>query len=667
MATDRDYVKDYDEAYKHAYSMWGPWLTEAQKDLKFYLGDQWNATDKAYLTRQRRTASVWNKVRRTIHLCEGLQRKNRLSLLMEPIEGGDEKTADQLSALAIHTMQYYDGYHILSDCFSQGPLKTGLNLLTLYVDYGDDLLSGDIRFSRRSYNQFLLDPSFTTRDLSNCDYILLRDWFSEEAVTALLPEHKQDIEEMTPVGADGKFTYYPTTKDLFGQKKYRWDEFYQRTYKTQTVLIHPEIGSEHVWPYSKKELDQFMRHPEIARVGLHLFEKQMPTVELSIILEDNLMYQGPELLGIDDYPHVAFIGFYDPEYDGGMDWKLQSLTRCMRDPQTETNKRRLKMIDMIDSVVGSGLKLKEGSLVYPDDAYAAGQGLPLWINEDFSTEDVQQLQPPNIPPGLFQLSDMLDKDLEEIPGANSELFGMPERDTIEVAGFLSKLRQNAGLTILQNIFDFQRLAKKHMGRKLVKAFQAHYEPTKIARIIGEQPTQQFYNKKFEKYDCVPTEGVISDTQRHIYFIQLLNLRQMGAPIPWMEIIEAAPIVMKDRLKKAIEGAEKAQQDAMQTDKQMQELTNRLMQSKIVEDIASAQSKRASVGEKRTQARENLGNMALDRVRVMKELQNMDADRLTRLLDAALKLEQLGRGMPGQTQGTQALPAPQSQAAGMVGR
>ncbi len=231
---------------------------------------------------------------------------------------------------------------------------------------------------------------------------------------------------------------------------------------------------------------------------------------------------------------------------------------------------------------------------------------------------------PDIPQGLFRLMEILDKDIDEIPGANAELFGTPENENLQMAGFLSKLRQSAGLTVLQDIFDNYRIAKKTLGMRLIKLIQNHWTTSKIERITNMKATREFFDKNFGLYDCVPAEGVLTDTQKHMYFAQLITLREMGAPIPWAAILDAAPIEQKQKLKDMVQQAEQAQAQAMQMDVQERQLTQQLKQTKAMSDIAKSQENRA-------QAVENMANATLDRIRTLKEIGKLDDEHVQNLI------------------------------------
>lgn len=246
-----------------------------------------------------------------------------------------------------------------------------------------------------------------------------------------------------------------------------------------------------------------------------------------------------------------------------------------------------------------------------------------------------KLEMSDIPAGLFQLMSQLDKDIMEIPGINEELLGQPIDGKLQISGVLGKLRSASGLVGLQDMFDNYRYAKSEVGRKIVILTQKNYRPDKIQRIINERPTPEFYSKDFGKYDCTPQEGVLSDSQRQMYYAELLGLREMGAPIPWTAILEAAPIQHKGKLQDFISQAEQqASQDA-QVDKLMERLSAALVQAETQASIAGTQ-------EKISQALENRAGAALDRIKGLKELGTMDDKNLLELLKIIIQIEQLGQ-------------------------
>jgi len=628
MANDNDIKKDFSTAYDQANDHWASFLTEAKKDLEFSMGKQWDADDKAYLKTQGREALVFRKNHRVIKLITGYERRNRLSIKVDPVEGSDEMTASQLSAVMLLIMN--DKYNIISDAFEQGPLKTGLNLLSIYIDYSLDPLNGDIKIKRVPYNRALLDPAVFERDLSDCGYVLRREFLTKAACRSLLPANKRSaLAELNPGGRDAKYPHMTLPKGIDGKDLYHYDEFWRRTYKEYTLLIDPLTGKQFEWMQPKKRLGELQRlivskgHP-----GMREVPATKKTVSLDVLIEGEVVHSGPEPTGIEDYPFVPIMGFWDPEYGDDSALRCQSVTRVGRDPQTEVNKRRSKLLDIFDSQISSGWIAKKEGVVTPGSLYQSGQAQVIWLDAATAVpidNVVRQIQPPAIPPGMFQFTELMDRDATEIPGATAELLGSPENDNIEVAGILSKLRSNNALTVLQDLFDNLRFAKALLGGKVIKAVQVNYSPQKIQRMINEQPTPEFFKKDFGKYDAVPVEGLLTDTQRQMYFAQIFALKQAGAPIPWAAIIDAAPIEDKNTLKDMVAKEEAAMAEQAKEQGFMQKIQTALMHAKLQTDTASAK-------EKLSQAEENRTSAMLDRARTVKEMQGMSFEQIMKFLD-----------------------------------
>ena len=628
---EKDSKKEFDEAYAQASMIWAGWYTQTHTDLQNYLGDQWITKDKVYLNKERRNAFVFNKIKRAVELVDGYQRKNILTLKIQAMEQSNDprvatmqdKTASQLSAIVLWLMQYAGGYQVLNDCFS-GALKTALNFIRLYVDYTDDIVNGDIKFMRVAYNQIMIDPYFSHRDFSDCSYILFREFITKEEGQVLFPKHAGEIEKMTALDADSKFLYLKTEKDLMGNPKLRFDEFFKRTVKPIKIIVDKQTGDYEEFTGNKKNLVEALRASGMGD-RVEIIDRYKPTVEHNVWLNDELMYQGPEAFGLDDFPYIPIFAYFDPEYDD-MKWKLQSYVRSMLDPQQEVNKRRSKIIDIMDSQIQSGWTVEEDSVVDPAALYGSGQGKVIWKKK--GKPDPTKIPPGELPQGMFQLIQVLDKDIMEIPGGNTEMFGSPETDNIEISGILSKLRTGAGLTLLQPLFDNLRFAKKLLGQKLVTLIQKNYSPQKVRKIVKEDPTPEFYSKDFGKYDCVPTEGILTDTQKQMYFSQLLYMKEKfsDCPIPWDVILEAAPMENKEKVLEQIRSAQQQQQKVEQMQLAMQMLTMKLGQAKTILDVASAKEKiaksemnRAIASDEHMQAVKKMGQMETQQLKDLMEL------------------------------------------------
>ena len=640
-------IRDFDERYLEAYTAWSPFYPEAERDLRFYLGDQWSELEKKQLYQEGRSTFVFNRIRRTINMVTGYQRKNRLSSVVAPIENSDQKTADQLSRLLLYVMNASDGYQTISDCFG-GALKTGWNMMNLWVDYRDDPINGDIKFSRDPYNGFIADPYFTKRDFSDCGYILRRKYLSLEHVSSLLPDQEKDLKRLYKQGwsRDDKFTWLPYQRNASGQELMAYNEMYQQKWRNVPMLVDMETGEALEFDMDRESIKMFMdQYPQ-----LKVVKRPKRYVEKHIIVNDELMRTEKDPNDLDEYPFVPFMAIFEPESD---QWglKIQSLTNCLIDPQREANRRRSQMVDILDSQINSGWIANENSVINPRSLFQSSQGKVIWRREDAAPGALEKIPPAQIPPSMFQLQELFDKDMMEIAGVNDASFGQSEM--ANDSGVMMMLRQGAAMVNMQDLFDNLRYSQKQISMKVLKLIQ-RWTPEKVQRILNEEPTEQFYDAEFTKYDVTVQEGILTDTQRQMYFRQLVDLQQLGAPITGKMLADAAPIQGKsdfnEELAKNEEQAAKQAQEQQQIQQQLIDSQRQSMQAKAISDIALSKERFtrsvANMGledERASAAVEDRADAALQRVRAMKELESMDDDKLVKYLGIVQMMEQMNRG------------------------
>lgn len=639
----QDVIKDFGEQYERAYMLLNTYYAEAYKDLSYYLGNQWSLEELAYLNNQRRSSFTYNKIRRLINLVQGYQRKNRLATIISPIEDASEGTAGLFTDTMQYVMQHANGYEAISDAF-KGALTTGISFLSPYMDYRNDPVSGDIKFHLDEWNAVIFDPFFTKRNLEDCTFIARRKYLSRTDLTSLFPE-KEDVIMSLPWGTrDDKFTYMPYARQWGMQKLMNTTEYWRTRWKTKEVLVDMATGETREWKGTRQRLrmvNQMLR--DQGHAPLELMRKPVREVEKAVIVEGELIDYEINPYGYNDYPFVPFFAIFEPSYDL-YTWKIQSLVRIVRDPQTELNKRRSKMVDIIDSQLNTGWIAKTNSVSNPTSLYKSGQGQVVFLKPEAQMSDVQRLNAPDIPQGQFALEAEFEKDIMEIAGVNSELFGMAENDKVETAGVLSKMRQSAGLVNLQDLFDGLRNSQKLLGEKCLALIQLNYTPEKIKLITKKDPTPEFYSGSFSRYDVVVEEGVLTDTQRQTQFTQLLALKQMGLLPPEGDalIIKNSSLHNKKELQEAVESTQKqaqaVQQAQMQQQMEQQAVVTHSLNAKADSDHALAQERIAKIStdhamnvERLERAEQERNAGILNLVKALKELEGMDvkllADRI----------------------------------------
>ncbi len=618
-----DKEKDFESAFQDSYDYWFPWIEAAHTDFKHAIDNPISEADRQKLRDENREILHFPVLRRIVKLITGYERRNRLTLKIGPAEGSDDQVASQLTGIIMPLMENSRGHEVVSDAFEMGSLITGANLIEPYFDR-----RGDIQFARKFYNKFLLDPNFTRRDLMDCRYIIIHEPdMAGEAIKTLIPGGESKIDEILKSPESGTSLPFSGTYGRGSVDKGTLSYFWERTTKKVELVGLTTTGETFIWKGTKKALKE---HVQRYRGNFRTWSDQLETVKLTVLVNGQEVWSGDDPNEIDDYPYVFMGGYFYPEYDDAA-VKLQGIIRPLRDCGREIDKRLSKILDIIDSQVQSGLMAEVGALVDKNDIHASGQGRGIFINED-KFERVQKIPSGDIPPGLFQLNNDLQGLINQIAGVNESMFGTEEMKA-QASGYLLKLRQGAGLVSLSDLFDHKGDTLKQLGFKLIKMVQANYSRQKVQRILGKPVAPKFFTDDLARYDLVPQEGILTATQQQMYYAELRDLKEKGAPIPWKYILEQSQGQMKEELLKAIDQAEKQQIQAQQEGLKEKQLLDRMREAKINADNARAAERTAQVGE-------NQAGAMFDRVKAARELQKMDLDDQLAIVDRLIKLEEV---------------------------
>jgi hypothetical protein len=633
----RRIISQFNSQYTDAYQIMSPFYAEAYTDLGFYLGNQWNESEKEYLAEQRRSAYTYNKVKRVVDVVDGYQRKNRLQSVVKPMEGSDEQTASQFTDVIGAIYNQDKVYEKISDA-NRGGLITGLGMLSLWLDYRDDPVYGDIRVSVDPWNSIIMDPFFTQRDLSDCAYIIRAKVMTRDTIKSLFPKKSREIDNIRSAVKDSKFEYLPWNRQATTDNKLFYSEYWRMDYMDKKIWVNQETGEWGEWKADDLRLEMFRR----ANPAVTIVTKPVKTVKMGVIVEDTLLSYDNDPNGLNEYPFVPFFATFEPSYDR-FDYKLQSFVRVIRDPQRELNKRRSKTLDVLDSQLNSGWIVKDGAVKNLKSLYETQQGKVVVLNREAQLTDAQKLPAPDIPQSWFQLEAQFAKDIIEDAGVNNEMFGQSESGDIQTAAILAKQRQGAALVTLNGLFDNLSYAQTLLTTKTMKLIQANYGPAKIARILNKQPTPEFYTQTFGKYDCVVSEGTLTDTQKERTFLAYMGMKAAGIPIPDGFIVKNSNLHDSGELSKYMDEQQMAAAEAAQKQQQV-EMFKLQQEANLAQSTAEAN--RGLAQERESRVLSNIGLMKeremesvkdleqanLNKIKAAKELQDIDLGQLERILN-----------------------------------
>lgn len=564
-------------------------------------------------------------------MISGHQRRNRKSTIVIPVENGDAETADQFTKILLWVNNQENVLETISEAF-HGALVTGMNLLQIWLDFRSDPVSGNIKIDNCSYNSFLIDPYFRKADLSDCNALWKRSFLTKRECISLIPDKTEEIMNLigqdSGTGRDGKFQFMPESYNYGYKNLLTYDEFYYRDYRTQKMLVDSQTGETMEWRSDSDErLAEFLEaYPQVTMI-----EQEVPTVKLAIVVQGKVMYHGVNPLGIDQYPFVPVLGYYNPQMPY-YPYRIQGVVRGLRDAQYLYNRRRVIELDILESQINSGWIYKENALVNPKDVFLSGQGRGLALKDEANMTDVQQIVAPQIPPSMIELSNLLAREIQEISGVNDELLGSA---IDEKAGVLAMLRQGAGLVTLQVLFDQLDRSQRQLGKLMIDIIQNNFTPGKVKKILeGKEPADQFYSKAFGKYHAAVEDGLNTTTQRQMQFAQMLQLREVGVPISPEDLLEAATLENKktiiENIQKQQQKQEQMQQMQMQAAMEEQKARTNLANARAVADeglgverYSRVEENRSLAVEREAKAEQDRENSLLTFVKTLKEFQQLD--------------------------------------------
>jgi hypothetical protein len=668
MLDDNEIRGEFQENYRYAHDYWAPFVKDAQVYTLAASGYTWSDDERKALIKEGREPLEFNIIRRPLQFFSGYLRDNINEIIYAPVEGSDQKTADQFTKLSYYIWDKGFGFPTFLDACDEA-FKSGIALCGIQMDYTKDFINGDISFFKRTYNSFYLDPTFESISLSDCSFGITRDLIDKQFSKQLLPFiDPKLIDDLAMSYRDDKFLQYHPEFTTFSRKRnlLAYDQYYKRITKKREFLVDMKSSYyRDITDLPKEEKDKLKFG--IRRLGqmrqdadvLEIDEEQIPHVEirsvdrgfveLNIMLNGQRVYCGEDKTGINQtYPFVPIICYMEPSI-----WmasqRIQGIASCNWSAQRQFNKRHMKIIDMMDSDISTGFKYLIGSVADPQDLQQSGQNKLIGIdpeNSPLGLDSVQQLQGGGANPALIEYQQVLDQLTLTLSNVTESALGVDEKGNTQISGRLAQVRIAQGLRGNRKIFDNVETSQQVLGSLVLKAIQTHYPPGKVERILADTPTEQFYEKEFEQYDAVIKEGVRSKSQKDAYYYELVNLkRDEIVDVPESAIVRALSMAGLSDLQEDIQKQDemKAEQAAKVNEQEIMQM--QLANAQKEQMLALAQERRARVvadlslsQERASEAEENRAQAALARAKTITEIASMRDERILKVLEFVNLLE-----------------------------
>lgn len=347
-----------------------------------------------------------------------------------------------------------------------------------------------------------------------------------------------------------------------------------------------------------EEIDQVLYNiPDLEKVTV-----EVPCWKLAVVLNDQLMYQGPNPLGFDDCPFIAIVWNYEPHINY-YDLRARGLVRTMRDSNYLLNRRIIINHDITEATINAGWKRKIGAVGNEDNLKRSGQGWDIIVNEGYELTDVEKIQPSGVPESDMALADQLRSLIFGTSGVDLENWSA--QGDKQSSSLTTLLKQAANLTVLQKYFDQWDYAKKLVYERCLQIVLNNWNADKIKLIVGEEPSPFFYSKIYSRFQTIVEEGELTPTQQNMQAQSRLDINAaFGREVfPPSMIVPYLNITGK---KQAIEFLQQQEQAAQAAQQQSQNIQHAFEEAKLKELYARATAQIATARERHGRAESNIG-------------------------------------------------------------
>lgn len=629
---DYDIVKEADERYSANISSWQTYLYEQTIDRKVYLGDTRYLNSYLGLGFEQQKF-IFNKTISLVNMISGRQMQHRKGTQFLPIFNSSNRTASQATKIVQGAYGIDKTYEKFSECFKES-LITGLSFMHSYIDYRYDPICGDLKTECLTPDMLITDCFWRERTLDDCQMIRTRKYYHKNQVKQMLPGREKDVDLLNSQAYyDTKFTFMPQQYNIRKRDYIAYDEYWYQATRKATFLVDSETYESIEVNLTKEDEENIhLNFPNVVIV-----RENVPTVKLAIILNgNNCFYNGPNPLKIDKYPFNPFLAYHD-KANNNYAFRYFGAPRIVRDSQYLVNYRTQLELDLLAAQF-SGVDVEEDALIDDQDAFKIGPGKVRFFKKG-RIQAIQDKPGANINPANFEATQKLVQNIQSDAGVTPELLGLSQDNDV---GITEKLRQDAGLMTLQELMSNLELSQMQAGNIHWEIIQKNYTYGKIKRMLGEEPTNEFKDKTFQKYDAVVGFAPLTDTTKQLAFMQKYNLFKDGFPIPIDILISDLTIQDKDKLVEAVQQQMQQRQEqemAMaQAQLENQQIVNNSLLSKAESDRALAEERihkgrleEMQIETAYNKSRHEVASATLNAVKTAKEIENTDFDRVLQVL------------------------------------
>jgi hypothetical protein len=572
-----DFLKEARERFQQGLDFDRENRDEAQTDLKFLAGDQWESEDVT--ARNGRPCLTINTLPQFVAQVVGDIRINRPAIKARPAEDADKDLASIREGL-IRAIEHDSKAQQVYSSAGQSQVACGIGNFRVVLEYAaDDAFDRDIRIKAIPdpfavvWDAMRVEP--TGADAGHC-FVL--DEVNRKAFEKQYPEN-------VPEGLDGAFSTELTRTGWLTNDVVRIAEYWVMKEKPAEIALLQDGSVKYVTKENRAEIEPMI---QLNGRGEPMLRNTVKKVACKYVITGHDILEAPVEYEIDRVPVFRVPGW---EVNTGEKTYRFGLVRFAKDAARLRNYWRSVMAEKLalaprqqwlvhNSAVGDADEFR--------DAANSGDTVLVWGGQ----QEPRRLEPPPIEAALMQEAALNAQDIKDVTGLHDASLGARSNET---SGKAIMARQREGDVANYVYHDNLKSAIQECGRVVNQLIPKVYDTLRTIRVLGEDEQQKIQRVNDPndpesidlskgKYDIVVETGPSYSTKRvesAESMMQFVQAVPMAAQVSGDLIAKAQdwPLAEEigDRLKKALPAGLADEDDPAKMSPEQQQAKQQQMQ------------------------------------------------------------------------------------------
>jgi hypothetical protein len=534
----------------------------AKKCTDFFKGKQWSDADLSKLKSQGRPHVTYNQIKSTAANILGEHLANRLDVMFRPVKNGKIEVAGAIDKVWLNIANNNKVDALETKVLLDGIL-TSRGYYEQRIDF-DDQMRGEVKITSPRSTNVILDPEIEFDDPKTWPCVTDTKWLSLNDIETLhgaaIAERVKHISPNSCLGPDMLYQHVRPEIRYGGAKpeEIRMYRMLSRQYRKARKMPH----------FVDIETGDLRRVPEgwdRERIGRVLELAQGQAQVIDRIVTDVYWCQSIDSVSVHDdwspYKNFTIVPYFPFFVDG----TPIGIVSDLLGPQEMLNKVSSQEMHILNTSASSGWMVKNGSLsnmtVAELQKRGAETGLVLVYNGE---QPPEKIQPNQVPTGHDRLSFKANEFLKEISGVTDTMRGQDREDVSSKAIVAKQARGAVGLAV-----PFANLmrSRQMLAENALDLIQEYYTEPRVLQITGgtvvapttetleiNMPTpegEMLNDLTLGEYCVVVSPTQSRSTTDESDFAQLLQLRELGIPIPDAALVLASNAPNKVDLAKSL--------------------------------------------------------------------------------------------------------------------